>query len=350
MVPSAAVRRQALASVTRGGLVADSSVVGSAVDRQVTLAVEKRPDGSYRRSEVPADWWAQFSRARRVTRELQTAYDGVPAVKDVCLRRDDERIRGFHLGAVTVYLDPEVDAGVDVPDAVDDVPVRTDAYDPGTPDLCNTNRYDPVPGGVAGADANGVGTFTCRILNRTGDEAYLLHCAHTFDVCEGNPLGREAYQAGQYVGRLYGYDASMDVASVELTADAAVSGYSAEILGTDLPVRGHVTEDGAAAVMGAADTVFKYGRSTCETSGELVELYRTNGLRCDSPDDDWLTCTMETRPGDSGAAYFVRRTDPTDREGGPYAAVLGVHSKSTSRHRFGCAAYRVHELYEVLFG
>lgn len=140
-------------------------------------------------------------------------------------------------------------------------------------------------------------------------------------------------------------DASRDISVTRKTADMDVNGYSNQIEDAAGELEGRMTKSGLKDLMSNDTEVYKVGRKTCRTSGEVENLNVAEKLACaDEFNREYVECTMNTEGGDSGAPYFHEAWDPTLNE--YYIAMIGVHSGGES---VGCSAYDIYNTYGYEF-
>lgn len=350
-------RRGVLKSVGSGfGLTAVSggNPFSTTSTRKVRITTVRSGDEALERKKVPKRWWQQMETAEKVQRNLERKWQKAPGtgVKDVSLATRPKTVGGRRAGAVSVSVDPETGAQVEVPDRVDGVELNVEDYEQGELESCpasdcDQQRYDEshsyVPGGVKterdipDSQYYSVATTTCRVYD-SNNNPYMMHCAHQFGACDSSSMNDEvAYQAYQKMGSVLAYDLSMDFAVVSESTDSEINGLSGTVENAAGDVLGRVTKSGLKDLMSNQTEVYKSGQRTCRTSGVVDEINQSNSLDCASDDDNYVDCTMETCQGDSGAPYYAEKWDPTMKE--YYTAIIGVHSRGGA---IGCAAYRIH--------
>lgn len=337
-------RRQALKVAGSTG-ISSLAVVGnvSALTHRITTI--KSGETPLQRKDVPLDWWEQMEKVSRVRENLQKQFESETGVRSIALTTREKTISERKAGRVEVEIVPEKTPPT-IPESVEGVKVSVREHQERELDSCNQSQFDPVKGGVVGGETTSdTGpTWTCRVHD--GSSKRMLHCAHTFDVCnETGIIGQDAHQRNQVIGEVMDLDASRDISITRKTSDMDVNGYSNRIEDATGELKGRMTKSGLKDLMSNDTEVYKVGRRTCRTGGEVEKLNVESGLDCaDQYNQEYVKCTMNTESGDSGAPYFHEAWDPNLNE--YYIAMIGVHSGGTS---VGCSAYDIHNTYGYEF-
>lgn len=339
-------------TLTRRGVITALGVAGVSAtgvrsvraesDGTVEIVVTKRGDEVIRTKKVSEEWANNISKARDIHHNLQEKHRHHEDVADIRLTTGEKRLGERLEGKVRVYT-YSGDRISTIPQEANGIGIEFVKYDPSDKPLesCNTGMDDPVSGGweLEESGDNGVWSSASRVTD-SADVEYMTTCAHAFDEC-GDPIGTDVEMEGQKMGELNWYSKAMDFAALKRTDDAQVGGYDLNIdrpdqNPTELGVRGHITESGVADIMSTGEAVYKTGRTTCTTSGEVDEMYVTDGL-CDATNDNFVHATMQTNGGDSGSPYYVMRWDGDFNQ---YYAEMVVSSHKGYESQ-GIAAYEV---------
>ncbi len=331
-------RRDVLGTLTTAGvaLTVPRSVRADPGDT-VEIVVERYGETGVRTKEVPAEWWAQMTRAREVHRTLDAQFDADPGVVDVRLGTSSNWLGDHRDGQVNVYVDP-ADVAPAVPSSVDGVPVERREFDPdGEPlDTCNTGTEDPVSAGwQIESDPDGsIFTGSSRVTDSNGVER-LSTCSHGFDPCTTAGTGDTVTMSDDSyeIGEVDVLRTDLDYAAVGQTYGDDISGYDGYVdrpdeYPSELDITGWVTENGVADLVASDETVYKTGRTSCTTNGVVDEMYVSDGV-CGSSDNHFVHATMRTDGGDSGAPYYVERYSPDFSQ--YYAAIVVAAHKGTNR-------------------
>lgn len=186
-------RRQALKIAGSAG-VSSIAVAGSVSALTHRITTIKSGETPLQRKDVPLDWWEQMEKVSKVREKLQRRFESEAGVRSVALTTREKTISGRKAGRVEIEIVPEK-APPTIPESVEGVRVSVQEHQERELDSCNQSRFDPVKGGVVGGETTSdTGpTWTCRVYD--GSAKRMLHCAHTFDVCnETGIIGQDAHQ------------------------------------------------------------------------------------------------------------------------------------------------------------
>ncbi len=287
-----------------------------------------------------------MNKARKAYNELTKRYNDSNVVKSVGRSVErDKTIDRYSQPDLRVYVDDIDSSRPSILDKLHDITIRKLRHKEGQLD-CEEDYHrttDPLEGALAGGGSESgcpdSATWACRLKDQDTSEHYMLHCAHTFDLCSGG--GKGAWNMCNVVGKVNKYSLSRDVAIVQQTDNMDVSGYdnwiANEVWG---PISGHVTQDGVDELIPTEETVYKRGKRTCLTEGIIHEL--TNGsTSCAQDNYNYVRISNNHEPGDSGGPYYVRRTTPS---GERYLAMVGIHHGSDGwGGSKGCSAFEIHD-------
>lgn len=348
-------RRETLKAIGTGSVAIGGSgflvdTVGAIQsDETVTITTVKVGDEPFIQKEVPANWWAYEERAERVKKQLRTRYQDVPTIEGVGLGTSNHTISGRKKSTVTVQVNPETGTNATIPDTVEDVPVEvTDAARPEPEDcfesdICYTDSYDPVPGGVQiGNGMGAVGTATCPVTAPNGEKR-LMTCGHVLDDCSDDVTEKGLYQSGQYVGPVVDNSEKQDWLTAKIDQYSDINGFSNTIVETNATLAGRVTYNGLKDLKSNGTTVYKKGRNSCKSSGVVKELdlkvgrcFCGTGSGCEYTSHDYVKLSTNTCQGDSGGPhyheYFYNNTK--------YVSIIAVHHGGNA---VGCGAYAIYD-------
>lgn len=342
-------RRSFLAGVGALG----TGVAGLGVSRAArqsdttTIPVVKHKGEVLESKQVPREWWAYETKVDRIAQRLRERFADASGIDGVGIARSDVRVAGKRATRPIVYTDPVSPRTAAIPDSVDGVPIASREVSRPEPETCYTGDYDSVPGGAQVGDGSGVvASATCPVEQSDGTHA-LMTCAHLYDRCSSDPDGEALYQSGQYVGTVDQWSVKQDWVTVPLSSYADVSGFDNAIAGTYSEVTGYVTRSGLKDHMSNDTTVYKNGRTTCETSGEVVEIdvavRLCDGFSNESVSYDFVKTSTPTEGGDSGSPHYHEFFFNNDRK----AAVIAPHYGGES---VGCGAYKIRNDHGISFG
>lgn len=341
-------RRNVLKATSLGAITLwTGATTGTASsDDTVKITTVKSGNDPILRERVPRDWWNHELVARQVKEQLQEQYGDNPAVQGVSVGAVSERISGFFAGSVNVTLDPDVPTTLSLPDSVDGVPVQKKHQRKEPGHACYGGPYTSIPGG-AEITADG-SLFSAGYRVSKGGDTYLLTCAHAVDntsTCDDEATYIkyvEVNQSGTQLGYAESGNIEMDVALVSDTSNDLSVGTN---IVNEGEMGGHVGQDGLSMLKGDGETIYKRGRTTCLESGQLTEYDAWNG-NCyyDGTDNNtWVTTTVYSDNGDSGAPIFRRYT----YNGTDYVALIApTYGYDGAR---GNAAYDIHDRFNVNF-
>ena len=365
-------RRTLLRTVAGSGALALAAGVGTAgedgdtmgsKDEYTTITTGVHRGEPTSTAEVPTAWYERVKAARRAMGALAEEHLDSRWVVSVGRTSSEERIGGFRIPELELHV---ADAGgAPDDDSLEVEGVSVTVVEGGhpqphacedEPEPCDTDPFGPfdrLPGGAAvsaektdnirGRQSGGIAVETPE-----GESRYLT-AAHGFaaDDCDDEIEGRGLEHGGRTVGEVREHDWKGDWAAVELTEDADVEGFAHEVVPRSAPVVGHVTEDGIDYLRDYDQTVYRYGRGTCEEEGtiESDNLY----LFCSNTDESdeerrFVRTSMVSEKGDSGGPHY-RLLDGRY----PRIEIIGVHN-GCSRGAWASAAYDIHDRAEFEFG
>ena len=346
--PRETTRRNVLKATSLGAITLwTGATTGTAsTDDTVKITTVKSGDDPILRERVPRDWWDHELLARQVKKQIQEQYGDNPAVQGVSVGAVSEKISGFFAGSVNVTLDPVVPTTLSLPDSVDGVPVQKKYQRKEPGHACYGGPSTQVPGG-AEITADG-SLFSAGYRVSKGGDTYLLTCAHAVDnasSCDEEATYVkyvEVNQSGSQLGYVESGNIEMDVALVSDTSNDLSVGTN---IVNEGEMGGHVGQDGLSMLKGDGETIYKRGRTTCLESGQLTEYDAWNG-NCyyeGTDNNTWVTTTVYSDSGDSGAPIFRRYTYNNE----DYVALIAPNYGYDGAR--GNAAYDIHDRFDVNF-
>lgn len=338
------------------GVITTSTGIGQARQGSEIITVIGTDGSVLEEKSVPQKWLNHEENAKNKHRRLKRKLDKNPIVHNVSLGTRDKEIRGKRISELIVYSESPSDlknkigtsiGGIQISHREYTGPVQLDSCT----NECGRDEYDPVPGGVLLHRASAA----CRVKNQNGDER-LLTAAHVV-LTDGGPDGDcnewidpvTQGEADQVVGKVDEVSPDEDWATVYNHSSSDLDyGYSSEIFeqgSYNRDVEGHVTESGVYDLKSSGKEIRHSGTKSCETSGPLVEMYNSGGLRCTSINGhNYIKADLCTEGGDSGGVYYDTRYSSIL---GDYHAVIAVHHGGESK---GYAAYDIHQSAGYTFG
>lgn len=370
---------------SRRGFIKKSGLAGAfplfsvtrKTDRMVKLPELRNQDGVVKWMEVPEQWKNHRDAAEKAREALGQRYgfddrDSIAAphedqdkdtpdfvdngVVELALERSPETYAGKHGFQLSVAVNPD-NLSVEIPDAVNGVPVVTEERKEPPVDLCHNSSYSDVSGGVkVSPDTNlgSYGTTGVKVYYSHSDEYYMSTASHVVD--SGDVYG----DAGTYSFEKIG---SVDYAYGQEEQDVCFFKCSRNIRNriegedTTYSVGGWVTEDGISErVSSWTDGYRKSGCTTGETTGGLGKYkigdsyhsgtpsYAGEGVRGSAlaGEGDSGTVGFSVHNGDAYVTNFITQGDPKSS-----TSTSSCNSATTYSRSLGTAYYLFSTTYEI---
>lgn len=347
-------RRQFLALTGASTIGASSLGLVSASADKTKIVTDRAGNEPIRTKEVPTKWLDFENRVSNVRHDIADSYRDV--AHTIAIVNSDERIDDLYKSKVQVSIDPDTMKSLSSThtsrDSINgvqiDIKKEEDNAEPEGPVQttmsCNTDPFDPVPGGVNIDNL----TSTCKVWDHNGNPG-LMTAAHGYGGgnCE-DPVGKPVHQAGVKIGEITMAKHRQDWAFVE--ASSNISGFANYIAGEGsgyaaFEVAGHKTQYGLRQMKSSQATAYKMGAASCLTNGRITGVDVIKYLNCYST--QWaVQLSTKAIGGDSGAPHFDRWTDPSD--GKKKASIICPHWGG-SGIEYGVAAYRINDEYNISF-
>jgi len=335
-------RRTAIKSLVGvSGLYSIGIVTGDNSDT-VEIPLVKSGDETVRSTEVPAEWKNFEDKAVNTYEGLSERISDNSAVSAVAKGKDDRMMSGLNVSNVTVFIDPDSDSErPEIPSKQNGVNIEVieREIDP-EPMSCNTDTYEPIPGGVELSRDGGYGTSTQKVISESDDE-FLLTAAHLFDIDGCDSVNGSMAQGNNSLPNVSGSgsnDPSRDVATIPYE-DYLVD-YGDYIHDEDEPtVNGYVSKQGVNYFKNNGTTVQQLGVSTCVTSGVVKYDYvkvTANGCEKKRPQ---TVFTNDTSTGDSGGPFYHKWNSSAGYRAATFGGLYGIGDG----YSFAPAAWNIHE-------
>jgi hypothetical protein len=359
-------RRSALKSLGAAGAgVSLFSGTVSSQEKTKTIVVARAGDRPVRTKDVPADWYREKENASEAVSELKSKLlsdnqdccgeivkEKGEGVFGIGVRRSDGKIGGRYGFKIRVQVKKDQLPPI-LKDHINEIPVEVEqTKNTLEPQDCNEDTYTPVPGGVS-MSADGGATVTSKAWDMYGNPGALV-CAHVFNqnfTCDNNLAGESATQGGNKMGEVPSenhFSHDDDFAFLDKTGNET-SGYKDAIEGVVDDVRGYKTKDGLYDLQSIGETVYQFGRTTCETSGQItgVENHGRSGTGWCYATNQEVQTDISTDSGDSGGPLYTKYFDKGDYEyrGEIIAPLYGADSEGAR----GAAAYHIYDSYGIRF-
>lgn len=301
-------RRDVLRTAVQSGALVSLSGIGVAsVERTIDVPVVKLGDEVIKTRTVPRAWWEHVLASRRVTNSIASQFLPKQEVKQVGTRLDSKKLAGRRKMRVAVHV-PDTTVNINLPDEVEGVRVEKVEAKQMAPTCDGNQSFDPVPGGVQFNDTNSTsasdlgGSTGCKVT--VNDSPRMLTAHHIWDDCSAN--GESAYQWGDKTGTVDGTysNATLDYATVTENNNSGIEyGEKIRTDSFDYEVRSHVTN--YETLMDDGDTIYKTGRNTDTTTGQIDEVNFSRSYGCTDIDNEGILVTNKQRNGDSGSVTWV---------------------------------------------
>lgn len=295
---------------------------------------------------VSRQWYQHLEHVRRVKNKFAESVLQNPRVRTVGIIPVDKKygtLRGF---GIKVKTDEKASA-TGIPDSVETVPVFTEKSGP-FQDGCYTGYKSILEGGIGCNTEEGYdGTLCCRATK--GGNTYLLTTRHVFTgngtfCSDDNTVGKTWFQGdGDKAGKVeYAYQ---NHDAVLLDTSATSRSVEDTIIDENGTVVGRVTKDGADYLMSNNSTVHSRGRTSCDTSGQIV-----GGDQIIQCYDDYIGNVIESSTtfddGDSGGPVYYQKSN-----GDVYIVHIATHyNGSPPGNAHGSAAFAMHNKRNISFG
>jgi len=379
-------QRQTLAAVT-GATVSGLAGVPTAVvgdsGREKRITILASGDESRETVTVSERWYRHKEQAIEVKEAMSRQYLGEGDIHSVGIESSDTAVGDLRGKRVRVAADPEGDvAALDaVPSSVEGIPVRT--VEEGRPEQtdCYNDRREDVDGdgeneflgGMAfegvknikgGGEGVEQGTLCCPV-NYIG-ERYMLTARHVIsgNVCNTPGIVENDYGWGRTVNDEESVTPFGFVAASLPEYDAALlwlsspdlQDFSSRITGEPgLEVVGRVTSDGIDTLASyPATTVYKRGRKTCVTSGNIVASNITYDTKCLDPSDPGkelgqVRTSATQEKGDSGGPVYhhLDKVSGTDEL---YLLNMATRNSGDYNYAQGSSANALYSQVGITFG
>lgn len=352
-------RRQLLKTMASGGTgaVASSFLLtkpvqaGASDHTQIIIGYERtNPDVPAEgltpvEKDVPKDWYEDLQRARRAKAKIRRGFGGRTGVVGMGIKPGSYGGENASVQVDVLQIDLSELRG-EVPEAVDDVPVRVvegseispDGHSPCDDGQSNCNDYDhssQIPGGMI-CEADETGTLMSRMYDENNNPRFAT-AGHLFDVKDAT--GESLYHPdssddaiGEVV-RSHCYD--------DFVLAAGRNGHSpqGEIEGvTPTDVNGHFSKNGVNDLKASGEYIKKMGQTSCQTCGTIENTEYTHwGYGCTpkAAQVQWGEAS-DSQGGDSGAPVF--HENPNDDS---YQWIVSFDLWSGSFSAGGTSAYSI---------
>lgn len=192
-------RRDILRTVASGASITGLTTIGSANEPTVEIVIARRDGEPSRTKEVPKDWCNHVEKVKRLRKQFQSSRTKNGLIHRFGIGLGNNVISGRKKRLLTAHIEPGKSTDVSLPEEVEGVQIERreiasaedmiEDVDCSPDDHCDTESYNPVPGGTNIRNPESNQGFTAGAAIDFGDEEMMVTCAHAYikdDQCDGD--------------------------------------------------------------------------------------------------------------------------------------------------------------------